>query len=135
MSSQTLVIIASRSIPYRVLQHTEALASEALEHFKEFEDSDLKCRFYNVLVTYYERIGDISSANNFCGAAISLALSTGNNKQHSQGLHNLAWVQWHLGDYSAAQVHAIEAQRLAIISQIYTEKHRHLRLRLLVAIH
>jgi hypothetical protein len=31
-------------------------------------------------------------------------------------LRNLAWVEWNLGDYSAAQVHAKEAQRLAIIS-------------------
>jgi tetratricopeptide (TPR) repeat protein len=35
---------------------------------------------------------------------------------HSQGLFNLAWVEWTRGDYSAAQVHANEAQRLAIIS-------------------
>jgi tetratricopeptide (TPR) repeat protein len=31
-------------------------------------------------------------------------------------LRNLAWVEWNLGNYSAAQVHAKEAQRLAIIS-------------------
>jgi tetratricopeptide (TPR) repeat protein len=37
-------------------------------------------------------------------------------------LCNLAWVQWYLGDYSATQVHAIEAQRLAIISaDLYRE--------------
>jgi hypothetical protein len=39
----------------------------------------------------------------------------GNTKMHSQGLYNLAWLKWRLGDYSAAQVYANEAQRLAII--------------------
>jgi hypothetical protein len=57
----------------------------------------------------------------FCAAAISLALSTGNTKLHSQGLQNLAWVEWNIGD-SAAQVHANETQRLAIISpDLYRE--------------
>jgi hypothetical protein len=37
-------------------------------------------------------------------------------------LRNLAWVEWNIGDYSAAQVHAKEAQRLATISaDLYTE--------------
>jgi tetratricopeptide (TPR) repeat protein len=41
---------------------------------------------------------------------------------HSQGWLNLAWVEWNLGDYSAAQVHANEAQRLALISaDLYRE--------------
>jgi tetratricopeptide (TPR) repeat protein len=64
----------------------------------------------------------MSSVTKICGAAISLALSTENTKRHSRGLCNLAWVQWYLGDYSAAQVHATEAQRLAIISaDLYRE--------------
>ncbi|KAJ7909828.1 hypothetical protein B0H13DRAFT_2490039 [Mycena leptocephala] len=92
------------------------LVSNALEHFKEFDEPDLKCRLYNVLITYYHMKGDISSATKFCGAAISLALSTGNTKWHSDGLCNLAWVEFSLGNYSVAQVYAIEAQRLAIIS-------------------
>jgi tetratricopeptide (TPR) repeat protein len=35
---------------------------------------------------------------------------------HSQGIVNLALITWHLGDYSAAKVHAYKAQRLARIS-------------------
>ncbi|KAJ7916013.1 hypothetical protein B0H13DRAFT_1871622 [Mycena leptocephala] len=78
--------------------------------------------FFNSLAYYYQTKGDISSATKFCGAAISLALSTGNTKLHSQGLCNLAWVEWDLGDYFAAHVHAKEAQRLAIISaDLYRE--------------
>ncbi|KAJ7892170.1 hypothetical protein B0H13DRAFT_2529347 [Mycena leptocephala] len=96
--------------------------SDALEHFEEFDDSNLKCRFYNVLANYYRIRDDVSSAKKSAGTAIHLALATGNTKMHSQGLYNLAWVQWHLGDYFAAQMHAIEAQRLAIISaDLYRE--------------
>ncbi|KAJ7891126.1 hypothetical protein B0H13DRAFT_1887298 [Mycena leptocephala] len=82
------------------ISNLETLASNVLEHFKEFDDPDLKCKFYNSLADYYWL----------------KALSTGNTKLHSHGLRNLAWVEWNIGDYSAAQVHAIEAQRLALIS-------------------
>ncbi|KAJ7907806.1 hypothetical protein B0H13DRAFT_1879258 [Mycena leptocephala] len=104
------------------ISNLETLAYNVLEHFEEFDDIDLKCRFYNVLATYYRKEGDISSTKKFCEAAVSLALSTGNTKWHSQGLRNLAWVEWNIGDYSAAQKHAKEAQRLAIISaDLYRE--------------
>ncbi|KAJ7894085.1 hypothetical protein B0H13DRAFT_1886058 [Mycena leptocephala] len=102
--------------------NAHTLVSETLESLKEFDDPDLKCRFYNVLATYYRIKGDISSAKKSAGTAIPLALATGNTKMHSRGLYNLAWVQWHLGDYFAAQMHAIEAWRLAIISaDLYIE--------------
>ncbi|KAJ7848691.1 hypothetical protein B0H13DRAFT_1906639 [Mycena leptocephala] len=104
------------------ISKAEILASKALEHFKEFDDPDLKCKFYNVLATYYRIKGDPSSAMKFCVAAISLAISIGNTKMHSLGLSDLAWVKCSLGDYFAAQVHAKEAQRLAIISaDLYRE--------------
>jgi tetratricopeptide (TPR) repeat protein len=120
------------------ISNLDTLVSGALESFKQFDDPDLKCmlpddycllrlifytgNLYNVLAIYYRMKDDPSSAKKFCGAAISLALSAGNTKRHSQGLCNLAWVDWSLGDYSAAQVHAKEAQRLAIISaDLYRE--------------
>ncbi|KAJ7899865.1 hypothetical protein B0H13DRAFT_1883582 [Mycena leptocephala] len=104
------------------ISNPETLASNALGHFKEFDDPDLKCNLYNALASYYRVQGDTSSATKFCVAVISLALSTGNTKWHSQGLQNLAWVKWNIGAYSAAQVHANEAQRLAIISaDLYRE--------------
>jgi tetratricopeptide (TPR) repeat protein len=66
--------------------------------------------------------GHPSSAKKFCEAAISLALSTGNTKRQCHGFCNLAWVEFDFGDYSAAQVHANESQRLAIISaDLYRE--------------
>jgi hypothetical protein len=74
------------------------------------------------LVYYYQIKGDVSSVKKICEAVISLTLSTGNTKRHSEGLQNLAWVEWNFGDYSAAQVHANEAQRLALISaDLYRE--------------
>ncbi|KAJ7891120.1 hypothetical protein B0H13DRAFT_2276953 [Mycena leptocephala] len=104
------------------ISNLDTLVSNALEHFKEFDDPDLKCRFYSALASYYHIKGDISSSKKFCGPAISLAISTGNTKMHSQGLQNLAWIEQNLGDYSAAQVHAIEAQRQALISaDVYRE--------------
>ncbi|KAJ7841860.1 hypothetical protein B0H13DRAFT_1910050 [Mycena leptocephala] len=64
----------------------------------KFDDPDLKCNFYN-----------------YC-------ISTGNTKNIPKDAKNLAWVEWQLGDYSAAQMHANEAQRLAIISaDLYRE--------------
>ncbi|KAJ7907812.1 hypothetical protein B0H13DRAFT_1879263 [Mycena leptocephala] len=107
---------------FHSISNPETLASEALEHFKEFDDIDLKCGFYTALTNCYQIMGDISSVKKFSRAAVSLALSTGNTKMHSRGLHNLAWVEWHLGNYSVARVHAKEAQRLAIISaDLYRE--------------
>ncbi|KAJ7844692.1 P-loop containing nucleoside triphosphate hydrolase protein [Mycena leptocephala] len=100
----------------------DTVVSNALGHFKEFDEPDLKCRLYNALVIYYQRKGVLSSAMKFSAAVISLAFSTGNTNMHSLGLCNLAWGEWKLGDYSAAQVHANEAQRLAIISaDLYRE--------------
>ncbi|KAJ7900489.1 hypothetical protein B0H13DRAFT_2517813 [Mycena leptocephala] len=134
MSSHTLMTTTWKST---FLWST--LVSDGLEHFKEVDDPDLECmlpdqycsvetnrvhagRFYNGLAAYYQRKGNTSSAMKFCAAAISLALSTGNTKWHSQGMRNLAWVEWNIGDYSAAQVHANEAQRLAIIpADLYRE--------------
>jgi hypothetical protein len=56
--------------------------------------------------------------------AISLATSTGNLKMHSQGLENLAWIKWKLGNYADAQVHAYNAQTLARMSGLWRFRQR-----------
>ncbi|KAJ7875028.1 P-loop containing nucleoside triphosphate hydrolase protein [Mycena leptocephala] len=84
-----LIMEQLNSWVFHSIPNPETLTSEALEHFKEFDDPDLECRFYDALARYY---------------------------QHSLGLRNLACAEFSLGNYSAAQVHAYEAQRLAIIS-------------------
>jgi tetratricopeptide (TPR) repeat protein len=58
----------------------------------------------------------------FCHLAILLATTSGNTKRHCQALHQLAWIEWRLGDYFASQGHAREAQRLARMSaNLYNE--------------
>ncbi|KAJ7794474.1 hypothetical protein B0H13DRAFT_1935214 [Mycena leptocephala] len=104
------------------ISNLKTLTSNALKHFEEFDDPDLKCRLYISLATYYRIKGDTSSATEFCGAALSLALSTGNTNKQSQAFYKHAWLKWAYGDYAAAQVHAVEARRLAIISaDLYRE--------------
>jgi tetratricopeptide (TPR) repeat protein len=46
-------------------------------------------------------------------SAISLAISSGNTKQHARALYDIAWMKWQLGDYSGSQSTAYEFQRLA----------------------
>ncbi|KAJ7848299.1 hypothetical protein B0H13DRAFT_1906827 [Mycena leptocephala] len=73
-------------------------------------------RFYLSMANYYRKEQDISTAKKFCETAMTLALSTGNTRRQSVVLCTLAWIQWGLGDYSMAQVHTYDAQRLARIS-------------------
>ncbi|KAJ7874596.1 hypothetical protein B0H13DRAFT_1894499 [Mycena leptocephala] len=110
------------SFGHSSISMTETLAFEALEHFKYFDDPDLKCRFYNALTVYYQLTCDISTAKKFCETAISLALSAQNIKMQSHAMTSLAWINWSHGDYFTAQLHANEAQRLAKISgNLYRE--------------
>ncbi|KAJ7914454.1 hypothetical protein B0H13DRAFT_1872983 [Mycena leptocephala] len=104
------------SFHYSSISDTEILVFEALEHFKHFDDPDLKCRFYNALGYYYRIKLEITTAAKFSETALSIALSTSNIRAHLQGLINLAWIKWMNDDYSAAHVHAYEALRLARIS-------------------
>ncbi|KAF8163880.1 hypothetical protein K438DRAFT_1775789 [Mycena galopus ATCC 62051] len=101
---------------YCMISDPEDLVSQALEHFVQFDDPDVKCKFYISLANYYQDCNhDSLPAMKFCQAAIALAISTGNTKRHSQALNTLAWTKWYLGDYSVAQAHAHEAQMLARI--------------------
>ncbi|KAJ7839753.1 hypothetical protein B0H13DRAFT_1911075 [Mycena leptocephala] len=98
------------------------LVSEALEHFKHFDDLDLKCRLYNALSEYYSRNSDLSTAKDVCETSISLALSAQNTKMQSRALSSLARINWQNGDYFTAQGHTNKAQRLArIVGDLYSE--------------
>ncbi|KAJ7809687.1 hypothetical protein B0H13DRAFT_1927792 [Mycena leptocephala] len=102
------------SIGHPSISVTETLVFEALEHFKHFNDPDLKC--------YYQQNLDISTAKRFCETTISLALSAQNTKMEGQALANLAQINCFCGEYFTAQVHANMAQRLARISaDLYRE--------------
>ncbi|KAJ7820048.1 hypothetical protein B0H13DRAFT_1921438 [Mycena leptocephala] len=110
------------SLGYPSISITETLVFEAFEHFKDFDDSSLKCRLYYVLTDYYRQNFDISTAKKLCETSISLALSTGNTKMQSQALSRLGRIDWSNGDYFTAQGHANKAQRLArIVGDLYSE--------------
>ncbi|KAJ7827297.1 hypothetical protein B0H13DRAFT_1917729 [Mycena leptocephala] len=110
------------SFGYSSISNAETLVFEALEHFKHFDDPDLKCRFYNALIINYRINCDTSTAKKFCETAISLARSTQNTKMQSHAMTHLALINWSHGDYFTAQVHANEAKRLArILSDLYSE--------------
>ncbi|KAJ7863423.1 hypothetical protein B0H13DRAFT_2565205 [Mycena leptocephala] len=99
---------------YHTISDPETLVAHYLKHFEQVDDTDLKCRFYSSIADYYQLLKqDLSTAVTFCQTSISLAISTGNTKRHSQGLQNLARLHWSLGDYSAAQVYAHQSQSLA----------------------
>ncbi|KAJ7896620.1 hypothetical protein B0H14DRAFT_3604920 [Mycena olivaceomarginata] len=108
---------------YYPISDPEALAFQALEHLKHFDDPDLKCRLYNIMSFYYQHSKtDLVEAANMCKKSISLAILTGNNKRHSLALDRLAWINIQLGKYSVVQMYAYEAQKLARVSgHLYAE--------------
>ncbi|KAJ7305583.1 hypothetical protein DFH08DRAFT_902759, partial [Mycena albidolilacea] len=55
----------------------EALASQVVELFKDFNDPDLKCTFYLNMIDYYRQVkNDPGQATNMCKKLISLATQT-----------------------------------------------------------
>ncbi|KAJ7798719.1 hypothetical protein B0H14DRAFT_3156808 [Mycena olivaceomarginata] len=103
--------------PYQPISDPESLASQALEHLQHFDDPDLKCRFYLYMANYYQEFKtDLAGAVNMCEKSISLAIQARNSRRHSQALRALAWTNFRLGKYSAGQIYAYEAQKLARIS-------------------
>jgi tetratricopeptide (TPR) repeat protein len=65
---------------------------------------------------YYQHHNDFPTALSFLQTALSLASSTGNIKRESRLLRTLADIKHRIGEYSAGQIHAYEARRLANIS-------------------
>ncbi|KAJ7605442.1 hypothetical protein DFH06DRAFT_1067886, partial [Mycena polygramma] len=104
------------SSAYRAIPNAEILTAEALEHFGHFSDPDLQCRFYISQAIHHMRSQAISKAIICCQNSLSLAISAGNTGKKSDALRYLAWIKWHVGDYSAAQTDAYESQRCARIS-------------------
>ncbi|KAF7362531.1 ATPase-AAA-core domain-containing protein [Mycena venus] len=95
----------------------DRLVDRVLQHFDDFNEPDVQCRLYQQLGAYYVSYKhDIAEANKFQESSLSLAIATNNQKRQFYALEHLAWNKWHLGDYAAAQAHALEGQRLATIS-------------------
>ncbi|KAJ6514669.1 hypothetical protein DFH09DRAFT_1288035 [Mycena vulgaris] len=107
---------------YPVL-NPEALVDKAIKELTHFDESDIKCQFYNSLGVYYHyHSNDIPIASNYFQTGLSLAISTGNTRRQCQASIDFAYIKWQTGDPAAGQIYASEAQRLAKISaDLYNE--------------
>ncbi|KAJ7480714.1 hypothetical protein FB451DRAFT_1365146 [Mycena latifolia] len=105
------------------IANAEHLVNQALGHMSYFDDPDIKCIFYTAVTEFYQFIKqDIPRAVHFSQAALSLSISSGSSLRQAYSLHRVARIEWQTGDYYAAQVHALESQRLARISaDLYIE--------------
>ncbi|KAJ6576019.1 hypothetical protein DFH09DRAFT_1453693 [Mycena vulgaris] len=108
---------------YHPIPNPAVLVEQAIKQLPEFDDSDVKCLFYNILGAYYmQSTDDIPTATNYIQTGLSLAISTGNTRRQCQSLLYLGGLQWRMGDPAASQIHASEAQKLAKISaDLYNE--------------
>ncbi|KAJ7110852.1 hypothetical protein C8R44DRAFT_742636 [Mycena epipterygia] len=100
-----------------------SLVKEGIAHLQHFNHPGLEAQFYEEVGYYYQYyMNDMSSSALFIEKALSLAKSSGDSMQHSLTLDRLAWFNFHAGDYHAAQTHARESQRIALLSgKIYPE--------------
>ncbi|KAJ6558746.1 hypothetical protein DFH09DRAFT_1485780 [Mycena vulgaris] len=103
----------------------EALVDEAIKQLPHFDDSDIKCRFYNNLGFYYQNHNNtIPIATKYFETGLSLAVSTGNTGRQCESSLNLAILKWQMGDPAAGHMYASEAERLAKISaDLFNEAH------------
>ncbi|KAJ6579123.1 hypothetical protein DFH09DRAFT_338484 [Mycena vulgaris] len=114
--------IFSSSEHYPVL-NPEALFDKAIKQLPHFDDSDIKCRFYNILGLYNQSYNNaIPIATKYFETGLSLAVSTGNTRRQCQSSLNLAYLKHQIGDPAAGRMYASEARRLAKISaDLYSE--------------
>ncbi|KAJ6550650.1 hypothetical protein DFH09DRAFT_609721, partial [Mycena vulgaris] len=105
------------------IPNLEVLADKAMKQFSHFDDSDIKCRFYNILGFYYQRRNNaIPIATKYFETGLSLAISTGNTKRQCESSLHLASLKCQIGDPAAGQMYVSEAERLAKISaDLYDE--------------
>ncbi|KAJ7181406.1 hypothetical protein C8R43DRAFT_1116782 [Mycena crocata] len=101
---------------YHQINNPEVLIEQALTYLPHFSDSDVQCKFHNILGGYHWRHkNNIPMATDCFQAGLSLAISTSNTPRQSVAMSNLAHVQVLLGNYTTARTQAHEAQRLAKI--------------------
>ncbi|KAJ7746060.1 hypothetical protein B0H16DRAFT_1855454 [Mycena metata] len=108
-----------------VRSHTNdpwALETRGKECCNHFDDPEVKCRFLLVLAVYYLGRAEIPMSIKHAQSALALAKSSGNNKHQSDVFRHLAFVKSTIYDYTAGQVYAKEAHRLArITGDLYRE--------------
>ncbi|KAJ7741658.1 hypothetical protein B0H16DRAFT_1564798 [Mycena metata] len=117
------------SIKYHDASNADRLHLEALQHFDNFDDADLKCRYYDILARYYlEHKNDMPTATDLCESGLALAISAGNVRRQCDALDRFSWIQWYKGNHHAARQYAFEAQRLARTSGAAAQEAQALRM-------
>ncbi|KAJ7603211.1 hypothetical protein DFH06DRAFT_1152061 [Mycena polygramma] len=104
------------SVKHTSICDAEVLTARALKHFDHFDDPDLKCKFYISLTHYHMEHQAMAQSSIFCQSCLSLAISTKNILRQSNAFYMFALIKWYTGNYPAAQRHAYESRRLALVS-------------------
>ncbi|KAJ7866154.1 hypothetical protein B0H13DRAFT_1898218 [Mycena leptocephala] len=103
---------------YYPISDSETLVAQCLGHFGQVDDTDLKLcwgsyEFSRLLYAPQKRPVD---CNKILSECYIFGNFNWNTKRQCYGLFTIAWFNWLLGNYSAAQLYAHESQRLARIS-------------------
>ncbi|KAJ7131190.1 hypothetical protein C8R44DRAFT_731450 [Mycena epipterygia] len=101
----------------------QALINRGIAHFHQINNPVLEARFYIAVgnCSQYSN-GDFNILRQSYEKALSLAKFCGDSRQHAVALGHLAQLKFYMGDYSAAQMHAREAQEIAQLSgNLYQE--------------
>ncbi|KAJ7734818.1 hypothetical protein B0H16DRAFT_150823 [Mycena metata] len=105
------------SFGFHPISHPEVLIAQALDHLKHLSDPELESRFHIALAWYYiQHTHGMPKAVEHGQIALLLARENDDHKDQCRILGALSHIEWLAGNYSAAQVYAQEAQRLAKLS-------------------
>ncbi|KAJ7124359.1 hypothetical protein C8R44DRAFT_917012 [Mycena epipterygia] len=105
------------------IKNPEVLIDKVKAQFCHLSEPALESRFYTAIGSYYQGgKNDRFAARQSFEKALSLAKSCGDLRQHSIAVDQIAWLKYRVGDYSAAQMDAHEAQQIAHMSgNLYQE--------------
>ncbi|KAJ7452558.1 hypothetical protein FB451DRAFT_1374030 [Mycena latifolia] len=103
--------------------NADLLITQAISDFHNFNDPTLECRFYRLVGKYYfytER--KLSVALKYLDKALDLAKLHGDRRKEAVVLAHLGEINWHLGDYPAAQLHAQASHQIAeLAGDLYSQ--------------
>ncbi|KAJ6563061.1 P-loop containing nucleoside triphosphate hydrolase protein [Mycena vulgaris] len=101
------------SYTYHHIANPTQLVAQVRAHLGNLSDSLLESEFYCAVGHYYLlNQDDKASAMQFLDKALVLARACRDQRQQSIVLNNVSRMEWRIGDYTAAQIHAREARRV-----------------------
>ncbi|KAJ7460280.1 hypothetical protein FB451DRAFT_1181950 [Mycena latifolia] len=113
-----LILWKFESHPPCLATNVELLITQAISHFRNFNDPDLECKFYHLVGHYYFYAeSKMAVALNYLDKALDLAKSHGYIRREATILNSLGGIKWTIGDYLGAQMHAQASYRLAVLSE------------------